>query len=137
MNNILSLMMPEWCGSGGQHASHVQKTPTFSPFSLPKKHHRTFSPFSPQKKNHRTMEEVTTRFIGRTVTQVSGHMLEGSPLTQQAAYSVLDDLAMPDNNVFKVIVTSKTVNGTPTQGISQDTCRLLIHSKKIKIKKSR
>jgi hypothetical protein len=64
-------------------------------------------------------------------------MLEGLPSTQQVAYSVLDDLAMPDNNISKkVIVTSKTVNGTPTQGMSQDTCRLLIHSKKIKIKMS-
>jgi hypothetical protein len=95
-----------------------------------------FSPFSWPKKHHRTMEEVTTRFMGCTVTWVSGHMLEGLCLTQQAAYSVLDDLAMPNNNVSKVIVTLKTVSGTPTQGMSQDTCRLLIHSKKIKIKKS-
>jgi hypothetical protein len=64
------------------------------------------------------MEEVTTRFIVRTITWVSGHMLEGLPSIQQAAYSVLDDLAIPDNNVSKVIVTLKTVNGTPTQGMS-------------------
>jgi hypothetical protein len=83
------------------------------------------------------MEEVTSRFIGPTVTRVSAHILEGSPSTQQAAYSVLDDLAMPDNNVSKVIVTSQTVNGTPTQGMSQDTCKNLIHSTKTKIKKSR
>ncbi len=100
-NNPLSSMAVEWCGSGDQHADHVQKILPFSLFFLPKKHHRTFSPFSPPKKHHRTMEEVTLRFIGRTVTQVSGHMLEGLPSTQQAAHSVLDDLAMPDNNVSK------------------------------------
>jgi hypothetical protein len=66
------------------------------------------------------MEEVTLRFIGRTFTRVSGHMLNGLLSSQQAAYSVLDDLAMPDNNVSMVIMTLKTVNGTPIQGMSQD-----------------
>jgi hypothetical protein len=129
-------MAVEWCGSGCQHTDHVQKIPP----SLPSLCQRSIiepSPFSPPKKHHMTMEEVTSRFIGRTITRVSGHMLEGSPSTQQAAYSVLDDLAMPGNNVSKVIVTSKTVNGTPAQGMSQDTCKPLIHSRKIKIKKSR
>jgi hypothetical protein len=69
------------------------------------------------------MEEITLRFIGRIVTRVSGNMLEGSSSTQQAAYCVLDDLAMPDYNVSKVLVTSKTVTGTPNQGMSQDTCK--------------
>lgn len=86
--------------------------------------------FSPPKK-HRTAEEINSSFLGRTVTQVSGHMLKGSPSTQQAALSVLADLAKPDNNVSKIIVSSNAVNGTPTQGMSQDTCKLLIHSKKI------
>ena len=88
--------------------------------------------FSPPKK-HRTAEEINSSFLGRTVTQVSGHMLKGSPSTQQAALSVLADLAMPDNNVSKIIVSSKAkaVNGTPTQVMSQDTCKLLLHSKKI------
>ena len=86
--------------------------------------------FSPPKK-HRTAEEINSSFLGRTVTQVSGQMLKGSPSTQQAALSILADLAMPDNNVSKIIVSSKAVNGTPTQGMSQDTCKLLLHSKKI------
>jgi hypothetical protein len=86
--------------------------------------------FSPPKK-YRTAEEINSSFLGRIVTQVSRHMLIGSPSTQQAALSVLADLAMPDNNVSKIIVSSKAVNGTPTQGMSQDTCKLLIHSKKI------
>jgi hypothetical protein len=76
-------------------------------------------------------EEINSSFLGRTVTQVSGQMLKGSPSTQQAALSILADLAMPDNNVSKIIVSSKAVNGTPTQGMSQDTCKLLLHSKKI------
>jgi len=101
-------------GSRGRCNDQGRKTPFFSP---PKK--------------HRTTEEINSSFLGRTVTQVSGHMLKGSPSTQQAALSVLADLAMPDNNVSKIIVSSKAVNGTPTQGMSQDTCNLLIHSKKI------
>ena len=101
-------------GSWGRCNDQGRKTPFFSP---PKK--------------HRTTEEINSSFLGRTVTQVSGHMLKGSPSTQQAALSVLADLAMPDNNVSKIIVSSKAVNGTPTQGMSQDTCNILIHSKKI------
>jgi len=62
--------------------------------------------FSPPKK-HRTAEEINSSFLGRTVTQVSGQMLKGSPSTQQAALSILADLAMPDNNVSKIIVSSK------------------------------
>ena len=100
--------------SRGQCLDKGQKTPFFSP---PKK--------------QRTAEEINSSFLGRTVTQVSGQMLKGSPSTQQAALSVLADLAMPDNNVSKIIVSSKAVNGTPTQGMSQDTCKLLLHSKKI------
>jgi hypothetical protein len=65
------------------------------------------------------------------VTQVSGHMLKELPSTQQAALSVITDLAIPDNNVSKIIVSSKSVGGTPTQGMLQDTCKLLLHSKKI------
>ena len=101
-------------GSRGRCIDQGHKTPFFSP---PKK--------------HRTAEEINSTFLGCTVTQVSGHMLKGSPSTQQAALSVLADLAMPDNNVSKIIVSSKAVNGTPTQGMSQDTCKLLLHSKKI------
>jgi hypothetical protein len=88
--------------------------------------------FLPSKKHHRTKEEVTLMIIGRTNTWVSRYMLEGSPSTQQASPGVLHDLAMPENNVSKVIVTLKTLNGTPTKGMSQDTCKILIHSKKIK-----
>jgi hypothetical protein len=47
--------------------------------------------------------------LGRTITQVSGHMLKGLPSIQQAALSVLADLAMPDNNVSKIIISSKAV----------------------------
>ena len=110
----LSLLAAVGGGSQGRCIDQGQKTPFFSP---PKK--------------HRTAEEINSSFLGHTVTQVSGHMLKGSPSTQQAALSVLADLAMPDNNVSTIIVSSKAVNGTPTQGMSQDTCKLLIHSKKI------
>ena len=101
-------------GSRGRCIDQGQNTPFFSP---PKK--------------HRTAEEINSSFLGRTVTQVSGHMLKGLPSTQQAALSVLADLAMPDKNVSNIIVSSKAVGGTPTQEMSQDTCKLLLHSKKI------
>ena len=57
-------------GSRGRCIDQGHKTPFFSP---PKK--------------HRTAEEINSTFLGCTVTQVSGHMLKGSPSTQQAALS--------------------------------------------------
>lgn len=98
-------------GSRGWCIDQGQKTPFFSP---------------PNK--HRTAEEINSSFLGCTITQVSGHMLKGSPSTQQAVLSILADLAMPDNNVSKIIISWKAVGGTPTQGMSQDTCKLLLHT---------
>ncbi len=89
---------------------------------------------SPRKK--RAKSSPTKDFTARTVNHVSSRMLEGSPATQNAALRVLEELSMAGNNVSKVIVASKTASGNPSQGMSQDVCQLLLHSKKLSSKKS-
>ncbi len=97
------------------------KTRGMSPGQFPK-------PLKPRKKSKTTDNDD---FFVRTVNQVSAQLFHGSPATQNAAVSVLGDLALPDNNVSKLIVSAKTASGNPAQGMSQDVCRLLIHSKKL------
>jgi hypothetical protein len=88
---------------------------------------------SPQKKKQKSCgKESAADFLSRMVNQVSTHIC-GTPTTQKAALSVLEDLAKSNNNISKMIVSSKAANCTPLCGISQEVSLLLLQSKKITI----
>ena len=79
---------------------------------------------SPQKKKQKSSgKKIAADFLSRTVNQVSTHIC-GTPTTQKAALSVLEDLAKSDNNISKMIVSSKAANGTPSYGILQEVSSL-------------
>jgi hypothetical protein len=86
---------------------------------------------SPQKKKQKSSgKKIAADFLSHTVNQVSTHIC-GNPATQKAALSVLENLAKSDNNIYKMIVSSKAANGTPSYGMSQEVSLLLLQSKKI------
>jgi hypothetical protein len=81
---------------------------------------------SPQKKKQKSAAD----FLSHTVNQVSTHIC-GTHTTQKVALSVLEDLAKSDNNISKMIVSSKAANGTPSYGMLQEVSLLLLQSKKV------
>jgi hypothetical protein len=86
---------------------------------------------SPQKKKQKSSgKAIAVDFLSHTVNQVSTHIC-GTLTTQKAALSVLQDLAKSDNNISKMIVSSKAANGTPSYGMSQEVSLLLLQSKKV------
>jgi hypothetical protein len=88
---------------------------------------------SPQKKKQRSSgKAIAADFLSCTVNQVFTHIC-GTPTTQKAAMSVLEDLAKSDNNISKMIISSKADNGTPSYGMSQEVSLLLFQSKKVTI----
>jgi hypothetical protein len=87
-------------------------------------------PSPSQKKYHVSKEDSTTDFLCRKVNQVLSHIC-GTPSTQKAALKVLNDLSKAENNVSKIIVSSKSATGLLAPGMSQEVCMLLLQSKKI------
>ncbi len=86
---------------------------------------------SPQKKKQKSSgKAIPADFLSRTVNQVSTHIC-GTPTTQKAALSVLEDLTKSDNNISKMILSSKAANGTPSYGMLQEVSLLLLQSKKV------
>jgi hypothetical protein len=86
---------------------------------------------SPQKKKQKSSrKEIAADFLSCMVNQVSTHIC-GTPTTQKTTLSVLEDLAKSNNNISKMIVSSKLANGTPSYGILQEVSLLLLQSKKI------
>ncbi len=61
----------------------------------------------PQRKNRVSKEDSTTDFLSRTVNQVSSHIC-GTPSTQKAMLKVIEELSKAENNVSKIIVSSKS-----------------------------
>ncbi len=88
------------------------------------------SPSPPQKKNRVSKEDSTADFLSLMVNQVSSHICR-TPSTQKTALKVLKDLSKAENNVSKIIVSSKSATGLPALGMSQEVCMLLLQSKKI------
>jgi hypothetical protein len=86
---------------------------------------------SPQKKKQTSSgKEIAADFLSRTVNQVSTHIC-GTPTTQKAALSVLEDLAKSDNNISKLNISSKAANGAATYAMLKKVSLLLLQSKKI------
>ena len=59
-------------------------------------------------------------FKSHTVHQLTGYMCEGSPASQQAAMSALDNLSSNSDNLSKMIIKSLVDRGSTSIGMSQD-----------------
>jgi len=71
-------------------------------------------------------------FHARTVHQVTGYMLNGSPASQQAALGVLDNLSSSSNNISKTIVKSTVDCGSIKAGMSQEVANTLMRAEKLR-----
>jgi hypothetical protein len=66
---------------------------------------------SPQKTKQKSSgNKIVVDFLSRTVNQVSTRIC-GTPTTQKTALNVLEDLAKSNNNISKMIISSKAANG--------------------------
>ena len=68
----------------------------------------------------------------RTVHQVSGHMINGSPASQKAALGVLENLSSSSNNVLKMLVKSAIDRGNISVGMSQEITKTLLRAEKLR-----
>ncbi len=75
-------------------------------------------------------------FKARTVHQLTGHMCEGSPASQQAAMSALDNLSSSSDNLSKMIIKSSVDRGSTSIGMSQDAALKLIQPEKLRHKRA-
>jgi hypothetical protein len=75
-------------------------------------------------------------FKARTVHQLTGHMCEGSPASQQAAMSALDNLSSSSDNLSKMIIKSSVDRGSTSIGMSQDAALKLIQAEKLRHKRA-
>ncbi len=70
-------------------------------------------------------------FNARTVHQVSGFMVNGSPATQQAALAVLDNLSSSSKNISTTLVQSAVDHGSVSEGMSQEVAKTLLQEEKL------
>ena len=70
-------------------------------------------------------------FTARTVHQVTGLIVDGSPTSQQAAIGVLKNLSNSSNNISKKIVKSMSNRGSISIGMSQETASKLLMAEKL------
>jgi hypothetical protein len=70
-------------------------------------------------------------FNARTVHQVTGYMVDGSPASQQAALGMLENLSSSSNNVSKMIVKSTVDRGTISTSKSQEIAKKLLQAEKL------
>jgi hypothetical protein len=73
-----------------------------------------------------------TDFNARTVHQVSGFMVNGSPATQLAALAMLDNLSSSSKNVSQTLVQSALDSGSVSEGMSQEVVKTLLHAEKLR-----
>lgn len=91
---------------------------------------------SPKRKQHVNKASAPTYspgqdFTARTVHQVTGLMVDGSPASQQAAIGVLENLSSSSNNISKTIVKSMSDRGSISIGMSQETASKLLMAEKL------
>jgi len=70
-------------------------------------------------------------FTARTVHQVTGLMVDGSPASQQAAIGILENLSSSSNNISKTIVKSMSDRGSISIGMSQEIALKLLMAEKL------
>ena len=88
---------------------------------------------SPEKK--RTKSERVEEFQDRTFNHLSEFLVDGTPATQEAAYSLMEKMGESGDNMAKNIVKSKTVKGTPEEGESPKMADRLIKTEKLVLKR--
>jgi hypothetical protein len=71
-------------------------------------------------------------FNARTVHQVTGYMVGGSPASQQAALGMLENLSSSSNNVSKTIVKSMVDHGSISTSMSQEIAKKLLQAEKLR-----
>ena len=72
----------------------------------------------------------------RIVCQLSNTLNEGSPASQQAAMSALDNLSSSSDNLSKMIIKSSVDRGSTSIGMSQDAALKLIQAEKLRHKRA-
>jgi hypothetical protein len=82
----------------------------------------------PTKKQRCTPEQG---FQDRTVHQLTERMIEGTPLTQQAAVGVISNLSSSSNNASKTILKSAINRDAILPGMSQEMAKKLVAAEKI------
>ena len=91
---------------------------------------------SPKRKVAKPADNPGQDFKARTVHQLTGHMCEGSPASQQAAMSALDNLSSSSDNLSKMIIKSSVDRGSTSIGMSQDAALKLIQAEKLRHKRA-
>ena len=71
------------------------------------------------------------RFQDCTVHQLTERMIEGTPLTQQAAVGVISNLRSSSNNASKTILKSAINRDAILPGMSQEMAKKLVALEKI------
>ena len=89
-----------------------------------------------QRKVAKPADNPGQDFKARTVHQLTGHMCEGSPASQQAAMSALDNLSSSSDNLSKMIIKSSVDRGSTSIGMSQDAALKLIQAEKLRHKRA-
>ena len=84
------------------------------------------------KKKQANPTTSRSEFNARTVHQVSGFMVNGSPATQQAALAVLDNLSSSSKNVSQTLVQSAVDRGHVSEGMSQEVAKTLLQAEKLR-----
>ena len=75
-------------------------------------------------------------FKARAVHQLTVNMCKGSPASQQAAMSALDNLSSSSDNLSKMIIKSSVDRGSTSIGMSQDAALKLIQAEKLRHKRA-
>jgi hypothetical protein len=88
-------------------------------------------PAKPSPKSKVKAADSGEDFNARTVHQVTGFMLNGSPAWQQAALGVLKNLSSSSNNVSTTIFKSTVDRGSVSIGMSQETSKALLWEEKL------
>ena len=85
---------------------------------------------SPQKKQANPTASRTD-FNARTVHQVSGFMVNGSPATQLAALAVLDNHSSSSKNISQALIQCAIDRGSVSEGMSQEVAKTLLQAEKL------
>ena len=86
---------------------------------------------SPKRRVVAKAADSSKDFNARTVHQVLGHMIDGSPSSQKAALGDLKNLSSSSNNVSKTLVKSAIDRGNISVGMSQEIAKTLLRAEKL------
>ena len=85
----------------------------------------------PTKKQRCRLLTSKQGFQDRTVHQLTERMIEGTPLTQQAAVGIISNLSSSSNNASKTILKSAINRDATLPGMSQEMSKKLVAAEKI------